>query len=239
MTPRIDTIVIDCPDPEALAEFYAELLDMQILRRPPDLMTIGRDGAHPGVAFQAVEDYHPPQWPDPAYPKQIHLDIGVPDATATRAWLRAHGATWHEDGTDCQVWSDPAGHPFCVAHDSWPAPTIGGIVLDSEDHSALTAFYAELLGLHQTRHEWDSFWRMLDSGDGPILSFAKIEEHRQPRWPDPAYPPQIHLDIAVDDPTAAGTAERLGASRLPAIGGPWPVYADPVGHPFCLCSSGH
>jgi catechol 2,3-dioxygenase-like lactoylglutathione lyase family enzyme len=56
MTPRIDTIVIDCPDPEALAAFYAELLELRVLRRPPDLMVIGREGAHPRLAFQAVEE---------------------------------------------------------------------------------------------------------------------------------------------------------------------------------------
>jgi Glyoxalase-like domain len=48
----------------------------------------------------------------------------------------------------------------------------------------------------------------------------------------------MHLDINVDDPDAAGTAERLGDIRLPDQGGPCPVYADPAGHPFCLCSPG-
>lgn len=36
MTARIDNTVIECPDPEALAGFYATLLDMQVMRPPPD-----------------------------------------------------------------------------------------------------------------------------------------------------------------------------------------------------------
>jgi catechol 2,3-dioxygenase-like lactoylglutathione lyase family enzyme len=238
MTPRIDNIVIECPDPVALAGFYSELLDMKALRQPPDWMVIGRDDEYPRLAFDAVEDYRPPRWPDPAHPKQVHLDIGVPDPTATRAWLRANGATWHEDGSDAQVWSDPAGHPFCIGHDSKSASTIGAIVLDSEDHATLAAFYAELLGLHQTRHDWDDWWIALDSGDGPVLAFTTIAEHRQPHWPDPAHPQQMHLDISGDNTTTAETAQRLGAARLPDRGGSCPVYADPAGHPFCLCSPG-
>ena len=28
---------------------------------------------------------------------------------------------------------------------------------------------------------------------------------------------------------------KLGATRLPGPGEGWRVYADPAGHPFCLC----
>ena len=44
-------------------------------------------------------------------------------------------------------------------------------------------------------------------------------------------PQQIHLDVMVDDPAAAGAAVlALGARKLDGDG----VYADPAGHPFCL-----
>lgn len=50
---------------------------------------------------------------------------------------------------------------------------------------------------------------------------------------------QLHLDIYFDDgPAAQNLAERLGAIRLPAMGGSCPVYADPAGHPFCLSRPG-
>ena len=61
-----------------------------------------------------------------------------------------------------------------------------------------------------------------------------------PDWPDGA-PQQIHLDLWVDDPTAAHEhVMSLGATVLKeAEDGDSPdafqVYADPAGHPFCLC----
>jgi catechol-2,3-dioxygenase len=239
MTAHVRNIVIECPDPEALAGFYARLLDLPTLRRPPDWMVIGReDGGLPRLAFDPVEDYHPPRWPDPAHPQQLHLDITVPVVAAAAAWLRDEGATWLEDGTDCQVWADPAGHPFCLCEDATHGPQISAIVMDCENHSDLAGFYASVLGLHQTTHEWDDWWIALDSGDGPVLAFAKIAEHRRPRWPDPSYPQQMHLDIGTDDPATLQAAERLGAERLPDLGGSCPVYADPAGHPFCLCAPG-
>jgi hypothetical protein len=59
--------------------------------------------------------------------------------------------------------------------------------------------------------------------------------HQPPRWPDPAYPAQIHLDLAFADRSAREHAERLGAVHLPLPDRPDNlVYADPAGHPFCL-----
>jgi hypothetical protein len=60
-----------------------------------------------------------------------------------------------------------------------------------------------------------------------------------PRWPDPEYPQQLHLDLHFDDSAAAQElALRLGAIRLPPQGGSCPVFADPAAHPFCLCAPG-
>jgi hypothetical protein len=70
-----------------------------------------------------------------------------------------------------------------------------------------------------------------------MLAFQHAQ-FEAPRWPDPAYPSQMHLDLYFDDAEAAiATAERLGAIRLPK-GGSCPVYADPAAHPFCLCTLG-
>jgi hypothetical protein len=76
-----------------------------------------------------------------------------------------------------------------------------------------------------------------DDGSAPMLAFQHSPGFQAPRWPDPAHPQQIHLDLDVEESTAARElAERLGAIRLPEMGGSCPVYADPAGHPFCLCS---
>jgi predicted enzyme related to lactoylglutathione lyase len=65
-------------------------------------------------------------------------------------------------------------------------------------------------------------------------------DHIRPEWPD-GNAQQIHLDIHVDDLAAAhadvmGLGGRLlkGADNPSAAEG-FQVYADPAGHPFCLC----
>jgi len=72
-----------------------------------------------------------------------------------------------------------------------------------------------------------------------MLAFQHVAQYQAPRWPDPAYPQQIHLDLQVEDGAEAHKlALRLGGIRLPPMGGSCPVFADPAGHPFCLCSPG-
>src|SRR4029079_942007 len=64
-------------------------------------------------------------------------------------------------------------------------------------------------------------------GDGP-------GEYRAPRWPDPQYPQQVHVDFLVSNLDDAGErALSLGAT-LVQDKGDFRSYADPIGHPFCL-----
>ncbi len=91
------------------------------------------------------------------------------------------------------------------------------------------------------RRELDTPERVGISREGAALSPLNLcaRSVSAPRWPDPAYPPQIHLDLYVDDARGAqALALRLGTIRLPDLGGSCPVYADPAGHPLCLCSEG-
>jgi hypothetical protein len=76
------------------------------------------------------------------------------------------------------------------------------------------------------------------SRDGTNVMFQQITDYNAPRWPDPAYPQQVHLDIAIGD-LDAGEAQalELGATRLPGGGQTFRVFADPAGHPFCLTAS--
>jgi catechol 2,3-dioxygenase-like lactoylglutathione lyase family enzyme len=109
-----------------------------------------------------------------------------------------------------------------------------GVVIDCPDPGGLARFYAELLGLPVTRD--DDGWFTVGGEDGqPRVSFQHAPDHQPPRWPDPQYPQQFHLDVEVDDVEAA---ERrvldLGATRLPGGDDGFRVYADPAGHPFCL-----
>lgn len=80
-------------------------------------------------------------------------------------------------------------------------------------------------------------WVVIGSEPGARqLAFQRAAEWIAPDWPDPQRPQQLHLDIRVDDVDAAEPELlALGARRLPGqLEGRYRVYADPVGHPFCL-----
>lgn len=108
-------------------------------------------------------------------------------------------------------------------------------VLDSPEPRALAAFYAEVLGMRINEDSDD--WVVIGRGPGwRELAFQRAATWVPPRWPDPQRPQQLHLDIRVDDVDAAERAVlTLGARRLPAEHEQgFRVFADPVGHPFCL-----
>ncbi|MFI6317975.1 VOC family protein [Nonomuraea sp. NPDC050556] len=110
----ISSVVIDCADPLALAAFYAKVVGGEVTGSDPDFATVG-GGAVP-LAFQRVDGYTAPRWPDDA--KHAHLDLAVDDVDAAVKELEALGATrpeYQPGGGDWVVLTDPEGHPFCVA----------------------------------------------------------------------------------------------------------------------------
>src|SRR5213080_5418310 len=94
----VDNIVFACPDPPALAHFYAELLGMRIIRQ--DWVMIAQDENSPlRLAFgDGPWEYRPPRWPDPDYPQQLHLDFPVSDLDAAEELALGLGATRLQDG---------------------------------------------------------------------------------------------------------------------------------------------
>ncbi|MFI6639412.1 VOC family protein [Streptomyces sp. NPDC050504] len=117
MIGKLCAIVIDCPDPSALAGFYEELLSLRRSDDDPDFVVLGATADSPVVAFQKVSDFRPPRWPDPARPPQAHVDVLVADLDVAEAQVLALGATLL-DGSDkpigYRVYADPVGHPFCL-----------------------------------------------------------------------------------------------------------------------------
>ena len=90
---KYPSVVIDCPDPGLLANFYGQL-----------------------ICFQQVADYQAPTWPTQEQPQQFHLDIMVDELDGAEAAVLEMGATkaGHQPGTTFRVFLDPAGHPFCL-----------------------------------------------------------------------------------------------------------------------------
>ncbi len=75
----------------------------------------------------------------------------------------------------------------------------------------------------------------METGDGWRIAAQRSPGHVPPRWPDPRYPQQAHLDLRVPDLDAgAAKAAELGARRLRENEN-WYTLADPAGHPFDLC----
>ncbi|MEV0575116.1 VOC family protein [Streptomyces sp. RTGN2] len=131
MIAELQCVVLDCPDPSRLAEFYRSLLGGDV-NRADRRWALGDDWAtlHTAagtvLAFQRVAGHRPPRWPDPEHPQQFHLDFGVPDLAAAGREVLAAGATALDDGAGTdrpwRIYADPAGHPFClVKHGAGPS----------------------------------------------------------------------------------------------------------------------
>ena len=91
--------------------------------------------------------------------------------------------------------------------------TLRTVVLDAPDARRLAAFYAALGGW--TEQYADDDWITMETGDGWRIAAQRSPDHVPPRWPDPAYPQQAHLDLRVPD-LDAGSAKvvELGAELL-------------------------
>jgi catechol 2,3-dioxygenase-like lactoylglutathione lyase family enzyme len=120
MIGRLEKTVLDCPDPRSLADFYAAMLGMVVNEESDDWVVIGLEPGLRQLAFQRATRWRPPRWPDPKHPQQAHLDIRVDDVDAAEQVILALGARRApaERETGFRVFTDPAGHPFCLVFGS-------------------------------------------------------------------------------------------------------------------------
>lgn len=123
-TPVMRSFVLDCPDPMALARFYADLLGLQVRDESTEEWANVQFSADTKLAFQLAPDHVRPQWPD-GQPQQAHLDLTAADLDASHEHALAVGAVVGdpEDSREkavaqgFRVYLDPAGHPFCLCQD--------------------------------------------------------------------------------------------------------------------------
>jgi catechol 2,3-dioxygenase-like lactoylglutathione lyase family enzyme len=115
MTASLAMVNLDCPDPQALAAFYGELLGWKVAHSEEQYAMITGEGAP--IGFGRVEGYVAPQWSaDSADAKRYHLDFYVDDLEVGEARALELGASKPEfqPGKTWRVLLDPAGHPFCL-----------------------------------------------------------------------------------------------------------------------------
>ena len=119
MIGRLHHVVIDCPDPTALAAFYSELLGLPVTYTSADWVVVAPSDTASGIAFQLAPGHRPPTWPDPEVPQQSHLDVMVDDVAVAIPRVLELGARALGGG----VFADPAGHPFClIPRPAWALP---------------------------------------------------------------------------------------------------------------------
>lgn len=112
---RLGAVSVDCCDPAGLADFYKNVLDLEVMFASADFVAL--QGAGVFLTFQRVADHQRPSWPTGPVPKQLHLELAVADLDATESRVLALGATKAEVQPNPDSWRvliDPAGHPFCI-----------------------------------------------------------------------------------------------------------------------------
>lgn len=123
---RLRTVAIDCPDPRALARFYADVAGGTPEDDDPEWVVL-RLPEGPRLAFQLAPGYTPPQWPHAdRNSQQFHLDFDAgstwEEVDAAQEKVLALGARLLHAGDkeDWRVYADPAGHPFCLCRIEHP-----------------------------------------------------------------------------------------------------------------------
>ncbi|WP_455354905.1 VOC family protein [Streptomyces sp. SYSU K217416] len=126
---KTSVLILDCAEPEPLAEFYAALLDADIrVASDPDFVeVVGNSGVH--LAIRRDHGYAPPSWPRPEDSQQAHLRILVARGDMDEAEREAIGlgarpvdARDNSGPRDVRVYADPAGHSFSLAVTPRKAP---------------------------------------------------------------------------------------------------------------------
>ncbi|MGH9278417.1 MAG: VOC family protein [Acidimicrobiales bacterium] len=237
----ISNVQISCPpvkeSVDALASLYGALLGMPRIHIGYTKL-VHADGHRPEIGFETWTEDQPPRWPDPDYPQQAHLDIEVGDLDAAEEVAQQHGATRLRHDGSYRILADPVGHPFCLYENPARPPRPGRmarVVFDCFSPRALAPFYEALLDMQP--RVFDSPERVVIAGaaGGETMLAFQHAQFRAARWPDPAYPEQLHLDLTIDDAGAVARVEELGGIRLHLAERPDAlVYADPAAHPFCL-----
>lgn len=120
--PQLRVTALDCPDPVALARFYAALTGLEVEPlgdlAEEDVSWIELLADHgPVLGFQKVPSFVAPTWPEGPVPQQLHLDFAVEDLDEGEAFvlgLGARKADVQPSPASFRVYLDPVGHPFCL-----------------------------------------------------------------------------------------------------------------------------
>jgi len=115
-------LVLDCADPETLADFWAAALGYVTLGSAGNyVLLVAADGNQPKLLLQRVPEAK-------TVKNRMHLDIVTPDIQSEAARLEALGArrvaseAMSEHGSTWVLMEDPEGNEFCVCDGGAPGP---------------------------------------------------------------------------------------------------------------------
>jgi predicted enzyme related to lactoylglutathione lyase len=107
-------LVLDCADPEAMAEFWAPALGYQRLGGAGQyVLLVSSEPGRPKLLLQGVPEAK-------TVKNRMHLDIETSDIDAEAKRLEALGArrvsdeAYSEHGSRWHLMEDPEGNEFCV-----------------------------------------------------------------------------------------------------------------------------
>ena len=109
---RVSGVMIDCHDPDALMDFWGEIVGIEAGMQFPDyIFSTKIPGNHIRLAFQRVPE-------DKTVKNRLHLDLSHKDPEALIAKVETLGGSRLQDhevsGFHWTVMADPEGNEFCI-----------------------------------------------------------------------------------------------------------------------------
>ena len=120
MGSKFTELVIDCADPDLMAEFWSAVLDYKITEKDDDSVYIeGPPESGPGLLFAIVPE-------GKSVKNRLHIDVSPVDRDQPEELERllALGARRIDIGQGDVSWvvlADPEGNEFCLLHTRRPA----------------------------------------------------------------------------------------------------------------------
>ena len=241
---RIENVIVDARDPEALGRWWAEALGWVEIE-PEDgaivlVAEVRADGTHPFPELLFVPDG------DPDHARErIHLDLNSHTAEEQQATVErllamgaVHADVGQADDAPFVVLADPEGNNLCVL-DARPQyaqhGSLAGWTLAAHDANALKDVWLAATG-----------WRLASEEPGYLIlsppdGGADLEIITRPTMPQDDRKNRIHVDVAPGpDEDQSAVVERLlalGATRAD-IGQsgdePWVVLEDQEHNQLCV-----
>src|SRR5262245_789609 len=237
MATRLYSVVIDSPDPSALARFWSETTGWPITLEEPEEVVVEPPEGEPGIGLVLVPV------DDPKVGKnRVHLDLTSQSAEHQAELVervRRAGATPVDIGQGAVPWvvlADPDGNEFCILE---PRDTYAGVgpvasvCIDSPDPAALAEFWTVASGWPIVHRAPYGVALAAPDRPGPRLEILEVHDPKVVKN-------RVHIDVAPaegdDQAAAVAQLKALGATDVDIGQGEqtWVVLADPDGNEFCV-----